>query len=288
MKKMKMPSQLAILFNGAAILIGGASLVVVLRSVLVAEDAAPCAERYPSATRLSLDRNGEPLTASDLQARIGNSDWGLLAGAKVVKLRSGPSKHALEMDLASAPPASPKPPGDLKPGLGFNWTPQGMGRPKAACLTYSVFLPEGFTFGRGGRLPGLVGMPGLASEGAEPQFSTRYTWGVRGEADIHAQLQDWPEGRPLGNDRGGFTLEPGKWISLEQEVILNAPGKNDGVIRVWRDGRLAFQKSDVSIRAKPSVLISGVIAEAVAGEQPSGTKVGPQKIWMTPFELRWQ
>lgn len=285
---MKMPSQTTLLLNGAAILIGAASLVVVLRSVFVGDDMPPCAERYPSATRFALDRDGVPLTPADLQSRVGNSDWGILSGAKVVKLRSGPAKHAIEFDLASAPPASPKPIGDQKVGLGFAWTPQDLGRPRAACLSYAVFVPEGFTFGKGGRLPGLAGTSATIAEGGEPAFSTRYTWGPGGEADIHTHLPEWPEGRSIGNERPGFALEPGKWMALDQEVVLNSPGKSDGIIRVWRDGRLVFQKQGVTFRTKPSVAIAGVMAEAVAGEQAAGSVPGPQKIWMTPFELRWQ
>ena len=288
MSKMQLPSRMALMLNGAAILIGGASLVVVLRPVFVGSDISTCAERYPSATRLGLDRNGEPLTSADLQSRVGNTDWGILSGARVVKLRSGPAKHALELDLASAPPVLPKPAGDDKVGMGFAWTPQDMRRSRAACLAYSVFVPEGFSFGKGGRLPGLAGTSGIASESSDTVFSTRYTWGPGGEADIHTHLPDWPEGRSIGNERGGFGLQPGKWVALEQEVILNSPGKKDGVIRVWSDGRLAFQKTDVVFRTKAAVLISSVLAESVAGEQPPDTKPGPQKIWLTPFELRWQ
>ncbi len=288
MSKMKLPSRMALILNGAAILIGGASLVMVLRPVFGGNEMPPCAERYPSATRLGLDRDGEPLTTADLQSRVGNSDWGILSGARVVKLRSGPAKHALELDLASAPPATPKPVGDDKVGLGFAWTPQSMGRSRAACLAYSVFVPEGFTFGKGGRLPGLAGTSGLASDGSEAVFSTRYTWGPGGEADIHTHLPDWPEGRSIFNEGSGFGLEPGKWVALEQEVVLNTPGKKDGIIRVWRDGRLALQKTDVVFRTKAAVLISSVMAESVAGEQLPSTKPGPQKIWLTPFELRWQ
>ncbi len=288
MPKLQLPSRMALILNAAAILIGGASLVVVLRPVFGGNDISPCAERYPSATRLGLDRNGEPITAADLQSRVGNTDWGMLSGARVVKLRSGPAKHALELDLASAPPVVPKPVGDDKVGMGFAWTPQGMGRSRAACLAYSVFVPEGFSFGKGGRLPGLAGTSGMASEGGDPVFSTRYTFGPAGEADIHTHLPDWPEGRSLGNERSGFGLEPGKWVALEQEVVLNTLGKKDGIIRVWADGRLALQKSDVVFRTKASALISSVLAEGVAGEQVPGAKPGPQKIWLTPFELRWQ
>lgn len=284
---MQLPSRTALLLNGAAILVAGASMITVIRSVLVAEDVPSCKERFATGTRLSLDRDGTAITTADLQGRLGNTDWGLLHGAQVVKLRSGPAKFALEIDLASAPGAV-QGGGTQRVGIGFNWAPQNFGKARAACLTYSVFLPEEFTFGRGGRLPGLVGNQSRDNGEGEPVFSTRYTWLANGDASIHTDLPGWPEGRPLTNERNGLTLEKGRWIELEQEVVLNAPGKKDGQLRVWRDGRIVLQKNDLVFRNKASELITGVLAEVVAGEPLPGTKPGPQKIWITPFELRWQ
>ena len=227
------------------------------------------------------------MSAADLQGQLANTDWGLLTGTRVVKLKTGPAKHALEIDLASAPSVSKAASGE-RAGVGFNWAPQSFGRPRAACLSYSVFLPDGFTFGRGGRLPGFAGASATETGEPETAFSTRYTWSADGEAEIYAQLPDWPEGRSLGGKREKLALQPGRWTELEQEVVLNSPGKADGVLRVWQDGRLVMQRSDVLFRMKPSVMLSGVLAEASAGDPVADTKPGPQKIWLTPFELRWQ
>jgi hypothetical protein len=34
--------------------------------------------------------------------------------------------------------------------------------------------------------------------------------------------------------------------------------------------------------------ITGVLAEFAGGAPPAGQKSGPQVLWMTPFEVRWQ
>ncbi len=43
-------------------------------------------------------------------------------------------------------------------------------------------------------------------------------------------------------------LETKRWYCLEQQVRLNTPGKNDGILRAWIDGRLAFEKTDIRFR----------------------------------------
>lgn len=287
MIKLRRFNRNALLLNGAAIVIGAASLAVVARSIFFSDAIEPCKERFSTLTRLSLERNGALLTPADLQGQLANSDWGLVEGSRIVKLKSGPARQALELDLASARSAG-RAAGEGKPGLGFNWVPKAFGRPAAACLSYSVFLPEGFTFGRGGRLPGLAGTQAADSGEMQAAFSMRFAWAPAGDADVYPKLPDWTEGRSLGAKRDKFVLQPGRWTELEQEIVLNTPGKADGILRVWQDGRLVLQKANVTYRTTPAVRLSGVLAEAVAGEQAADARRGPQKIWITPFELRWQ
>lgn len=287
MKGLKLPSRNALLLNGAAILVAGASAAVAVRSSFFAEEMPSCRERFTTATRFSLERDGAARNAADLQGELSNSDWGLLSGSRVVKLKSGPAKHALELDLSTAPSVS-RGTADRRAGIGFSWSPQTFERPEAACLAYSVFLPEGFSFGRGGRLPGLEGTEITEKGDTQPGFSFRYSWNAAGELDVYPLLPDWPEGRTLGGKKGRIVLEPGSWTELEQEIVLNTPGKANGVLRVWQNGRLAIQRTDVVFRSKSSVALSSVLAETTAGDAAPDTKPGPQKVWLTPFELRWQ
>ncbi|MHC4539367.1 MAG: polysaccharide lyase, partial [Planctomycetota bacterium] len=43
-------------------------------------------------------------------------------------------------------------------------------------------------------------------------------------------------------------LENNRWYCIEQYVRMNTPQKNDGILRGWVDGRLAFEKTDVRMR----------------------------------------
>lgn len=285
---MKSMSNKAILFNGAALVIVLATAGAMVRSALFHDDAPPCLDRYAKGTVFGLERNGQPLGTPDLQSRVGGTDWGLLEGARVVKLKSGPAPHALEMNLGAVKVRADDK--ETKPGIGFTWAPRGFERAEAACLAYSVYLGEDFVFGKGGVLPGLFGIPKNDNgEAKDPVFSTRYAWRADGSGDVHTHLPDWPVGRAMGNDRGGFKLDRGRWMTLEQEVVLNDPGQKNGLIRIWVDGALRFEKSQVMFRDKngdtAQAALAGVLAEV---SMPGDTPVAQHRLWISPFELRWR
>src|SRR5690606_23170017 len=94
-----------------------------------------------------------------------------------------------ELDLTSAPRVATVSAAE-RAGIGFEWTPQSFGRQKSACLSYSAFVPAGFAFGKGGRLPGFLGASSDGQDGITAPLSTRYTWAVNGDLDVTLQLAD--------------------------------------------------------------------------------------------------
>lgn len=281
---MKLPSRTMILANGAVALIVVGTLGFVAHSAIYGNDPEPCTVRYEKGTRLALERNGASLSTSDLQARLAGTDWGL-DRARVVKLKSGTARHVLEFDLAARPGKTEESDEKTRDGVGFHWIPSQAPIGAAACLAYAVFLPENFEFGRGGRLPGLLGLP--VAEGGEPDavaFSTRYSWRERGAGDILPQLPGQPEARTIGNDRKGFVFPRGRWVQLEQEVVLNDTGRRNGIIRVWVDGDMRYQRTAVVFQEDKPARIAGVLSDVASSERelPKDSKV-----WVTPFELRW-
>ena len=56
------------------------------------------------------------------------------------------------------------------------------------------------------------------------------------------------------------------WYCIEQYAQMNTPGVNDGILRAWVDGRLAFEKTDIRLRDVTTLKI-----EADCG-QPSGSR----------------
>jgi hypothetical protein len=282
---MQMPSRLGILFNGAALLILGASVAAAVRFTFMGDDIAACSTRYEHGTQLSLARpGGELLTPADLQARSSGADWGLIENTRIIEANGAPAKQAIEVRLMPAKASTVLADGKL--GMGFTWAPKSAGKPSAACLTYSIFVPDNFEFARGGRLPGFVtSTPDQDGTAGTP--SSRIAWRESGGLELRAQMADWLEPRRVAGDKP-YILPRGQWVSLEQEIVLNAPGARDGALRVWADGALVLEKTGLVIREKPQTQISGVLAETTLSAQAGTPLPKDQKILLSPPELRWQ
>ncbi|MEM7009975.1 MAG: polysaccharide lyase [Verrucomicrobiota bacterium] len=119
---------------------------------------------------------------------------------------------------------------------------------------------------QGGKLPGISGTYGRAGWGGRKVDGTD-GWSARG-----LFKKTIPEGNPLSgltpigfycyhaemegnygtnwvwqNDYRGY-LETNRWYAIEQFCRMNTPGDNNGVLRAWVDGRLAFEKTDIRFR----------------------------------------
>ena len=281
---MKKPTGLVFAFNGAALLIALASGAAVLRSVFVPDEMAPCSTRYGHGTQLALERApGDLLTAADLQARFGGTDWGLLDNARVVEIKGNSARQAIEVRLAKTSAEAGS--ADPRIGMGFTWMPKGMGQPAAACLAYSVLLPPGFDFAKGGRLPGLLATA-QSTNTAALGSSFRSGWADNGGLEVRVQGPGWSDARPLASNRRDYIFPRGQWVALEQEIVLNTPGQKDGALRVWADGALQFEKNGLVLRDNPDVRISSVAAEAAA--YGAGAVAREKKLWFSALELQWQ
>lgn len=282
---MQMPSRLGILFNGAALLILGASVAAAVRYTFMADDVPACSTRYEHGTQLSLTRaGGELLTPADLQARSGGTDWGLIENSSIIEARGASAKQAIEVRFAPTKASTPSTDGKL--GMGFTWAPRNAGKPTAACLTYSVFLPGNLDFAKGGRLPGFVAST-PDQDSAASAVSSRIAWRESGGLELRAQMADWLEPRRVTGDKV-YMLPRGQWVALEQEIVLNTPGAKDGILRVWADGALVLEKTGLVIREKEQAQVTGVLAEATLSPQTGAPMPKDQKILLSPPELRWQ
>jgi hypothetical protein len=279
---MRMPSTTAILLNGALALVAVASIVTMGRSILGTEQRTSCRERYDNAVQWSLQReNGDLLTPSDLQARLGSTDWGLIERVSVVKA-SNPQGAALEVDLRGAPAAAP----GQTAGAGFEWAPQLIDGPRAGCASYGLFLDPKFSFATGGKLPGIFGGRAGDDRDAPNAFSTRLAWNADGVLDIYGHMPGLASSRGLTNERNEVSLPRGRWIAVDQEVVLNTPGRSDGVLRVWLDGKLIFENGSVNYRTDTDSAVRGILAEVAYAREPApGDASG--RVSIAPFEFRW-
>jgi len=137
-------------------------------------------------------------------------------------------------------------------------------------LSYEVAFDSGFDWRKGGKLPGLRGGPdpnncsgGHQANGTNC-FTTRLMWRTNGEGELYAYL---PSSEKYGTSlkRGSFSFTPGQWHCIEQELTLNTPGKPDGVVRGWLDGKSTFQQEGLLFRTVPSLRIEGVFFSTFFG-----------------------
>ena len=152
-----------------------------------------------------------------------------------------------------------------------------------AYFRYYVKFEKGFEFSRGGKTPGLMGWaPGEQAgwggrrANGKNGFSTRICWGRRGTIQMYTYHADqksiYGSGFPTSLKGERRLWKPDKWYCMEMRMKLNTPatkpggkGKHDGIIELWRDGKLIGRKTDVRYRDLPTMKIDCLFINAYFG-----------------------
>jgi len=273
-----------VVFNAAAALVGLAAVVFVVRSQLPSH-ATPCGERYHTAMTFGLERSGAVLTVAELQGTLGGRDVGLAHNVQIARLREGPVPVGMAISLPRERVTAPDT-GTADGGMSFSWEPRALQGQTGACLSYQLMLPATFDPSVGGALPGIRGTD--RSGQAEGGFVARPAWRRNGEGGADQIVRAASEKRLLRLESHGFVLPRGRWAKLDQELVLNTPKRKDGVYRIWVDGALVLERTDLEVSAAP-MTVSGVAASVFYGSEDAVVRA-PQdtKIWLSPLEVRWQ
>jgi Ca2+-binding RTX toxin-like protein len=164
----------------------------------------------------------------------------------------------------------------------------------SATLEYRFMFVDdgsGFDFQRGGKLPGLAGgtAPTGGKSAADGQgFSARFNWIEKSssspDTNISAYIYDMDgeanhmrlsyadptrsrsELKPSNPD-DAIVLEDGHWYTVRQELVMNTPGQNDGELRVWLDGQLALEVTNMEMRSSGDVGIDMLYFSTFFGGQ---------------------
>lgn len=279
-----------LLFNGAGILVVLVLVGHTVASYLHVDVTPVCSARYPARMELAFEApNGEPLSAIELQSRAGMGEWGVLENASTVKAAGAPAASVLEVKLAAAPNTAPE--GSNVVGLGMSWIPHGISEERSGCLTYSIYMPENFDFASTGTLPGLYGgarpetLRGNVST-PEPAFYSRPVWTADGSLELANRMTD--AGGTNGHNIGPAThdrapLPRGQWVRLEQEVVMNTPGQEDGISRLWVDGKLRIENLNIVWHKETVPHVSGVLLDVTA---PGNAKFSTLRI--SPPVMGWK
>ncbi|UCD52877.1 MAG: hypothetical protein JSW27_09605 [Phycisphaerales bacterium] len=139
--------------------------------------------------------------------------------------------------------------------------------PEAVYFRYYLRLADDWDPQRGGKLPGIGGTYGRGGWGGRPSDG-RNGWSARGQFNgrragktpigfycYHADMKGKYGASWIWEKDGLGHLENNRWYCIEQYAKLNTPGANDGILRGWVDGKLAFEKTDVRMRDIPELKI---------------------------------
>ncbi len=242
-----------------------------------ASTLAACSERYSLVANPRPQQQQETAKES-IRVEFGSTrDWGTEDNVTLLTLNAtdlGETGFRVLYPEGSSSPSDADQDGVERGGLGFYTRETALEDSDRACLHYKVRFEPAFDFVKGGKLPGLYG--GDAPSGGdevdgENGFSMRLMWREEGQGELYPYVMDL-EGESMG--RGAWTFPRGRWISVEQEVILNRPGEDNGIARVWIDGMLVLQQEGLVYRTSESVSIDGLMFSTFFG--------GTGKGWRTP------
>lgn len=286
-------------------LIGVGALVIVAGYIAYdlshTESVLPCAGNYPSPVSLDLKSDGDAvLSPVALQARSGSQDWGLLEKLETERDAGAPTSTNLKVALTQYDVSSSL---NEKRGIGFPWRPSRLDGADAVCFSYAVSFSDNFDFTAGGILPGLVATPEMGVAEPTDAFSDEEVseesvplrahigWSETG----HAQLISFDASGQNRNLRnvlpGSKPLKTGRWHQMAAEIKLNDIGKSNGVARLWVDGELALERTNLRWRLAPDQTFNSILYHISHGT-PFGSGVSEPSsdgvVKVTPLELSWR
>lgn len=230
----------------------------------------PCLALAEDGSRPPESGGAEVLFSSNFESDAWYEDWGLTRPPdRTQAVASDPARKFVPL-RGKALRIKVEEGGHYGASLLFRFKRQLGKEPEEVYFRYYLRLANDWDPARGGKLPGISGTYGRAGWGGR-RVNGRDGWSARGlfggQRDgktpigfycYHADMK----GRYGSNwvwdkDRLGY-LENNRWYCLEQYAKMNTPGRNDGILRGWVDGRPAFEKTDIRMRDVDTLKIEAV------------------------------
>lgn len=240
-------------------------------AVVSIPQVAPCSQRY------DLAETPSPAPAEDAYNAVRQGfdttrHWGTKENVERLAANdTGINKAGLRVHY---PAGSSSPSDEPLGGAGFYSDPASLQEADRACLSYKVRFPSDFDFVKGGKLPGLYGgeaPSGGESVDGESGFSMRLMWRKEGDGELYPYVVGF-EGASVG--RGFWRYPTESWVTIEQEIMLNDPNRENGVARVWINDQPVLEQNNIVFRTTPDITIDGLMFSTFFG----GTGEG----WRTP------
>lgn len=286
---MKLPFSnrfIAINAGAAAIILTGAGALV--QHVFARPHIEVCSTRYNRQVTMPLARDGQPLEAADVQALANGQDEGVLDNLKITHFPGAAVPFSLGVTIAGGTVEQRTQRG-TPGGISLPWIPSVLEQPAAACLSYKIYLPADMDFAEGGTLPGLFAAPLSGQATDQTHVVANLAWTTGGAPKLFVDSKGPGHANAVAFNTYDKQLPRGRWVQVDQELVLNTPGRPDGLVRMWLDGALATEVKSADLREDTTIGINGVMGDVYFGGSGStGQAKASATILVSPFEVRWR
>jgi hypothetical protein len=154
-------------------------------------------------------------------------------------------------------------------------------------LEYRMKFDSNFPWSKGGKIPGLsggAGYTGCSPATAGDGFSIRMMWRENGRLIPYVYHTDM-----TGNCGDTFgatidTLNRGQWYDIKYWVKLNTGSNKDGVLKIYVNGVLKFEKSNLRFRTDSSKIDTVHIANFPGGSDSTWAMQGDGYVYFDDFK----
>lgn len=164
-------------------------------------------------------------------------------------------------------------------------------------LSYRLKFTDGFDFVKGGKLPGLAG--GIGNCGGDVPdgtdgWSARLMFWENGKLSVYAyypkQSSKWGERFFLEDSNlNSLKISTGVWHQIVQHIKMNSPGKPNGIIQAWFDGKEAFSCDTILFRTDPKLQIDQVFFSVfLGGDDSTWAAKKNESIYFDDFHISTQ
>lgn len=269
----------------AGAVIAGAAITFVKHS-FARPHVEVCSTRYNRGTILGLEENGSAVTPSAIQASAFGHDRGILDNLVIEPVTKGPSNHVMTVDVSGERTGSGSKP---FPGMEFPWSPQSLTGADSACLTYDINIPANFALADGITLPGFYAVTkNGGSYSDKVRIDTRVVVGGKGDTELLVYANGLSGEANTKYALYDKKLPLGRWVRVEQEIVLNTPGKSNGIVRMWFNGNLETEVRGADLRDDGNVAVAGVASVVQRkGRTDKPVETERTQVRVSPYQVRW-
>ena len=220
-------------------------------------DARGLAMTYPGDK--GIEKDADVIASADFESDAWRKDW---SGGRraTVRVLSEDEERRFEPWQGKALRIKVEKGGHYGASLQYRFKEETGSEPEEIYFRYYLRFGSDWDPVRGGKLPGISGTYGRAGWGGRPS-NGRNGWSARGQFKgrkdgktpigyycYHADMKGRYGSTWIWDNDGLGCLENNRWYCIEQYAKMNTPGKDNGILRGWVDGKLAFERADVRMR----------------------------------------